>query len=559
MVQAAIEVPSRVTAPEDRAPLRDQAVTVFRWLRMHVSDTWWIALIAASLSIAVYAWYESRGMTTLFNDARVRELIARRVVSSRTPGLAQLGATWLPLPGILMMPFIWSDALFRDGLAGSIPSMLAYVLTATYMYRLARLATSSRAAGWVAAGILMANPSLLYMQSTAMSETISLCAFVAALFYALRLGKTHLSSDIVKCASAVAAGTLVRYDDWVIAFALVPVLIWIAWKHGGYVLAEAWAILYSLLAFAGCVAWVIYNAVIFHDPLLSFFYGQSNHKYYPNTPGRLLPARGHPIVALKMYGFSVAGIVGWPLIALALAGLLVAMWRLRVRADSLPVFMSLLPFAFYSLVFYLGVNTANVPQLGFGGYYNVRFALAMVPAVALFGAFFASTAESRTRGWAAGMLLLPVLAWGVLGSIQQQPFVVREAVYGNANLRVPGHTEANWMGANYHGGNILLTYLDNSAMAFYLMTDYHVPDRAFVTDANGAQFEAALAHPQNSVTWIILSLNLQDGGNRIRTALLRDPAWRSYFALRATLGTTQIYEKLQKVSSGGEATYALGP
>ncbi|HEX6395447.1 MAG TPA: glycosyltransferase family 39 protein [Acidimicrobiales bacterium] len=559
MVQVEIEAPTRVRALQNPVSIRDQVFALYKWLRVHVSDTWWVGIIAASVSLAVYAWYESRGMTTLFNDARVRELIARRVISSRTPGLAQLGATWLPLPGILMMPFIWSDALFRDGLAGAIPSMLAYVLAATYVYRFARLATSSRAAGWLAAGILMANPSLLYMQSTAMSETVSLCAFVAGLFYAFRLTKTHHSSDIVKCASAVAAGSLVRYDDWLIAFALVPVLAWIAWKHGGYLLAEAWVILYSLLAFAGCVAWVIYNAVIFHDPLLSFFYGQSSHKYYPNTPGRLLPARGHPIVALKMYGFSVAGTVGWPLIALALAGLLVAMWRLRVRADSLPVFMSLLPFVFYSLVFYLGVNTANVPQLSFGGYYNVRFALAMVPAVALFAAFFASMGESRTRRWVAGSLLLPVAVWGFWGSTHQKPFVVREAVYGNANLRVPGHTEANWMAANYHGGNILLTYLDNSAMAFYLMTDYRVPDRAFLTDANGVQFAAALAHPQDSVTWIILSLNLQDGGNRIRTALLGDPAWRSYFALRATLGTTQIYEKLQNVSSGGEATYALGP
>ncbi len=57
-----------------------------------------MVLLAVILSITFYKWYAAHGLTVAFNDARSREMIARRVLMSRTPGLAQLGSTWLPLP-----------------------------------------------------------------------------------------------------------------------------------------------------------------------------------------------------------------------------------------------------------------------------------------------------------------------------------------------------------------------------------------------------------------------------------------------------------------------------
>ena len=106
-----------------------------------------MVLLAVILSITFYRWYAAHGLTMAFNDARSREMIARRVLMSRTPGLAQLGSTWLPLPGLLMLPLVWNDTLFRDGLAGALPSMAAYVIAGLFMYRSARLVTDSRPAG----------------------------------------------------------------------------------------------------------------------------------------------------------------------------------------------------------------------------------------------------------------------------------------------------------------------------------------------------------------------------------------------------------------------------
>ena len=528
-------------------------------LRIRVTDEWWVALLAITLSIVFFARYDAHGLTVAFNDARSREMIARRVVMSRTPGLAQLGATWLPLPFMLMLPLIWNDTLFSSGIAGSLPSMAAYVVAAVYMYRMARLVSSSRGAGWVAAGVLMLNPSLLYMQSTPMSESPALGAFVVAIYYALRLARSYHALDVMKCATAVAAGTLVRYENWVLALAIVPIVVYAAWRHRGYALAEAWTILYGLLAFAGCAAWVIYNVIIFHDPLLSFFYGQRSHKYYANTPAYMLPARHHALFALKMYGLTVADTVGWIIVLMSVLGLIIFVWRRGLLRSALPAYLTLVPFGFYCLVLYMGVNTESLPQLGLGPYYNIRFGILTIPAAALFAAFLTTAVPVRLRLPLVGGALAVILASSIVGSTLQTPFVLREALAGyGGDTRQTAQVEAQWFSSHYHGGNILYSYVDDSSMMFYLLTQYHFSDRAFITDAEGSQFVEALANPAHGVTWIVLNDDAGNNADLISAALRSSKEWRRYFVLRKSFvahrstgggyGAVEIFEKRTAVA-----------
>jgi hypothetical protein len=530
------------------------------WLRAHLTDEGVVALLATTLSIGFFAWYSLHGDTVAFNDARIRAMIGRRVVVSRTPGLAQLGITWLPLDFMLMLPLIWNDTLFRSGIAASLPSMVAYVLAAVYMFRLGRLVSASRSVGWVAAVVLMLNPSLLYMQSTAMSETSSVCAIVISTSYALRVARFHAASDILKCAAAVAAGTLVRYENWVLAAALVPVLAYIGWRYRGSQVAEAWTILYGILAFAGCVGWVIYNGVIFHDPLLSFFYGQSSHTYYANTPASALPARHHPWVALEVYGYTIVQTVGWTLVAMALVGFSVFVWRARLRVATLPAYLTLVPFAFYWLVLYAGINTESLPEFGMGRYYNVRFGLLTIPAVALFAALLATAFSASRRRLIAGAALAAIVLSTVLTSATQTPLVLREALYGaGSDGRLTGEQQAHWFGSHYRGGDVLITYVNDPSMMFFLLTQYDLPDRALITDASGWQFTHALEHPETTVTWIVMNSDASNGESKIWTTLSSRQDWRKYFALRQEFGTTQIYERITNTAGvRADATTGTG-
>jgi len=150
-----------------------------------------LALIACVASVSSFLFYYRQADVLLYGDAIAHINIARRVFDSQTPGLLQLGTVWLPLPHLLMMPFLISTDMWRRGAGGSIPSMAAYVFGVIGMFRLTRSAFAGksgtrgpvRIAAWSAALIYAANPNLLYMQATAMSESLYLAFFIWAIVY----------------------------------------------------------------------------------------------------------------------------------------------------------------------------------------------------------------------------------------------------------------------------------------------------------------------------------------------------------------------------------------
>ncbi|MFZ3214253.1 MAG: hypothetical protein WA188_22330, partial [Terriglobales bacterium] len=145
-------------------------------------DALHVGALAAAVSIVFFRNFYQQGAILLYGDAVAHIHIARRVFDSITPGPLRLGTVWLPLPHILMMPFLVSDWMWRTGVGGSIVSMIAYVAGTVGVFRLVRARTSS-AAGWLAAAIYALNPNLIYLQATAMTESLYLALFVWAVVF----------------------------------------------------------------------------------------------------------------------------------------------------------------------------------------------------------------------------------------------------------------------------------------------------------------------------------------------------------------------------------------
>src|ERR1700687_4004750 len=97
-----------------------------------------VGQLAAAVSVASFFYYLRHGDLLLYGDAVAHINIARRVFDSSTPGLLQLGTVWLPLPHLLMIPFLLSNWMWKTGLGGSIPSMAAYVFGTIGIFRLVR-------------------------------------------------------------------------------------------------------------------------------------------------------------------------------------------------------------------------------------------------------------------------------------------------------------------------------------------------------------------------------------------------------------------------------------
>src|SRR5580692_1281688 len=242
-----------------------------------------LAWLAVWVSVFSFLFYFRRGDVLLYGDAVAHINIARRVFDSRTPGLLQLGTVWLPLPHLLMIPFLLSDTAWQSGIGGSVPSMVAYALGSAGIFRLVRSALSvdsrpdptARIAAWLSAIFFAANPNLIYLQTTAMTESLYLALFIWAVVYfsdfvqqaSRKNGPPAVASaSLFKCGLCLAAACLTRYDGWFLAAAICVASFAMILRRNDPVLRGGVA-KFILLAAAPPILWLAYNAIIYRNPL----------------------------------------------------------------------------------------------------------------------------------------------------------------------------------------------------------------------------------------------------------------------------------------------------
>jgi hypothetical protein len=372
-----------------------------------------VSALAFIVSVFAFAWFYRRGDILLYGDAVAHINIARRLTDARNAGWEQLGSVWLPLPHLLVAPFVANDYLWRTGIGGSIPSMAAYVLGVVGIYRLVR-ARASRAGAALAAMIYGLNPSLLYMQSTAMTESIFLAAIIWSVVYfddflrglapesgnaslpAAGAGSPAGARAIERCGCCLAAAIFTRYDGWIFAFVLgvCAVIAALHWWTKRPPQQQRARLLRSMTSFLLLLAlcptlWLAHNYKINRHPL-DWLNGPYSAKAIerrsskPDDPP--YPGKGNVKVAAQYFLKAARMNTGegsredW-LITLAACGVLVAAFRPR-RFGALLLLWIPLPFYAYSIAY--GSVPIFIPDWWPFSYYNVRYGLELLPAIAVF-------------------------------------------------------------------------------------------------------------------------------------------------------------------------------
>ena len=381
-------------------------------MRRWDAETVLVTAICAAISIFSFLYYLRHGQVLLYGDAVAHINIARRVFDSRTPGLLQLGTVWLPLPHLLMIPFLLSDWAWQTGVGGSIPSLFAYVLGAVGIFRLVRGALSwrsvpeapARAAAWIAALIYAANPNLIYLQATAMTEPLYMALFIWTVVHLHEFVQAIATRDedenagarssLRKCGLCLASACLTRYDGWFLAVSITvfAFLIVTVMRPSESVRRGVRSLI--VLAFAMPVLWLGYNAIIYRNPL-EFANGPYSARAIEqrtlNAGNAAHPGTNNLLVAgayfLKSAELNVARSTEQRIwIGLALAGT-VLMLAFDFRLWPLLLLWVQLPF--YTLsVAYSGVPIF-LPDWWPFSYYNVRYGLELLPALAVFVSFAA--------------------------------------------------------------------------------------------------------------------------------------------------------------------------
>ena len=90
-------------------------VLKYTWLEFAL-----VNVLLAAIGALATAYVNHSGWTLYYGDAEAHLDIARRMVDSRKPGYDQIGTVWLPLPHLLMLPFVKNNQLWQSGLAGAI-------------------------------------------------------------------------------------------------------------------------------------------------------------------------------------------------------------------------------------------------------------------------------------------------------------------------------------------------------------------------------------------------------------------------------------------------------
>ena len=508
-----------------------------------------VAMFATTLSVVAYVVTDKAGDVLAYNDSISHLEIARRVVDSVTPSAAQLGGVWLPLPHVLMLPLVWDNTLYQDGFAGSISSMIAYVICVVLVYKIGFRLTGKKFAGVVGALVFAVNINMLYMQSTPMTESLLFCLLAAMIYCVQQWVDTGKAALLLKAGAperqrprrwlmaggvATLFATLTRYESWVIGVCLLLVVIFIAWQQRPSGLTRKRRVLRTVDAMwvflgsagAGVLAWFIWNLIIFHDPL-NFQNGDYAKPALWLTNSE--PAIGHWKIAIETYWYAMTDNMSLWLMLPAAAGLvLMVLELLRRKSKALYLLPALTPMAivpFFMVAFYTGQRPLHIMQINHS-LYNVRFGLIMLLPAAIFIAYLVGKLQHKPRWMAACGIFVVALALVVSATSLQNGNVI--------TLRDPqlsAHTEQAEQDATvaafakmYRSGLVMEESFGNERIAD------HIPSNEEIYEGSNQLWLPDLANPAgHNIAWIITRVGGSSGTDKVFKSLT--PAKLKYYTL----------------------------
>lgn len=375
--------------------------------RITIKKEWFLGpfLWAVLLSIASWVVFYSYGLTMSYNDAMAHVNISRLVFDNQEPGFAQIGSVWLPLNHILPLLFVWNDWAWRSGFAGSIFSMAAYIVSVLAVYNTVMLLTKKKIAAVAGALAFALNLNMLYLQSTPLTEPLYIAFFVLSVWiFTLWLTKKNNMQYLLALGMLGFLQVLTRYDGWFVTVALGMLIVYhevfINKKRMHEITGKLF--LFGLPIVFGITLWLLWNALIFGDPLFFAFGPYSAHQQQAvieQTSG--LITEGNIFVSILAYGYTVLHNVGAFVLVVALAGVAVYLTQLKKTFETKKVLLFVLfllsPVIFNILALVLGFSIVNVPELNWnptndprGQWFNVRYGIFALPFAAIFLGVFAS-------------------------------------------------------------------------------------------------------------------------------------------------------------------------
>lgn len=509
-----------------------------------------IGFIATVLAVMATSWSYYNDVIVSYGDAESHLNIAKRVISSITPGFAQLGGIWLPVPHIMMVPFVWNDFLWRTGLGGSIVSGFCYVVSSIFLFKLLKSLTRSTMPAVFGAFVFMTNPNVLYLQSTPMTELPLLMFFTLSSYYFVQfLLNDRRLLHLIAAAFFGFLGTLSRYDGWFLvlieAGALVLYYLPKIWKdrHTYWPMLQGKFITFATPAFFGILIWFVWDYLILGDP---FYF--TNSQFSAKTQQESwylrgeLPAYHDVWQSILYYVVTAMSNVGVLLFIFAVAGCFAYLRDKTQRHRLLIALVMGVPFIFYIVTLWLGQSVIFIPHITPKTFewrlFNVRYGIMALP----FASFFAGYLFFRTKPAGRGVLLLMMFFQLLLFIVGYSPVItLADGVEGLSHAKRPDAEQ--WIKTHYDGGLVLM---DDYARTISIVRS-GIPMDSSIYVGNHPYWDDSLRAPERYATWIVMQKD-----DTIWTTLYENPKMQShlykYFQKAYTSPEILIFKRIKPIT-----------
>ncbi len=498
--------------------------------------------------VATYLSYTNDRVIT-YGDAESHLNIAKRIIHSITSGFAQMGGIWLPIPHLMMVPFVYFDTLWRTGLAGSIVSGFSYVISSIFVYRTFYYLTKHKLSSFIAFMVFALNLNVLYMQSTPMTELPLIMFFMVSSYFFIKFIKNpHDAISLIFAALFGFLASLSRYDGWflVIFEAMIVVMIHfplkatiealkkkdVKWLFKNFQTAEGQVLMYASLAFFGILLWLIWGYLILGDP---FYFTNSSFSAKSQQQSWLargeLPAYKHILMALGYYAVTVLSNAGILPFLIALLGFITYALHKADKHRFYIMIMFSVPFVFNVYTMFVGQSVIFIPHITPTTFewtlFNVRYGIMMIPTVAFFVAFLFMNSKVTGR-----VVIVTLLAFQLFLYTVGYSRIITLAD-GSVGLSRAKRPDAEfWIKEHYDYGIVLLD--DYARTVSIVRSGFKMQDIIYI--GNKPYWEESLVQPDKYARWIIMQKN--------------DTVWRNLLDNPKTQG--RLYKYFEKAYTSPE-------
>lgn len=464
------------------------------WFEKYTS--YLIGFVLSIISVVMFYIYYNNGLGVAYNDARSHLDIGRRVVEGLNPGVAQLGSVWLPLPHFLMIPTIWNDFMWHTGLSGAIQSMISFVATALLIFFILKVFRVSLLGRLFGVLLFVLNVNILYLQSTAMTELLLLATMTAGVYYLLIWFRDDKIIDILKSAFFIMLATLIRYDGWfLLAFATGLVFIQSIRKNIKEL--DGPLFFFCSLAGLGVVLWLLWNLLIFNDPLYFAFGPFSAHAQQLQLEGAgQLPTKGNLLLSVRSYFYALFYNSYTIPTFVSFVGAVLLWADKKISSDIRIASTALLsPLLFNIIALYFGHSVLMVQGISGDTWFNVRYGVMYLPSIAIFCAYLFDRVKSTRFVFAGGFALILLFAL-----VNKDAVTIDDARYGSSQKNVSEVSVWLQENAKNEKGFILISAASHDAIIF----SSKIPMKKYIHEGTGIYWESAIENPEKWARWIIM-------------------------------------------------------